>query len=187
MWKRGATVDWLEYYEWVAEISRYPNFDFAVIPDKIDGTEEENDALITEWPLGNKGSPVWHMHESITRLEKLCKNWRTVCLGSSGVYSEVGTPQWWERMSEIMDSCCDSEGYPKAKLHGLRMLNPKIFSKLPLSSADSTSIGRNVGMDDKWKKGRYSPPTKEARAAIMRERIEIYQGGLTWERGKELL
>jgi hypothetical protein len=49
-----------------------------------------------------------------------------------------------------------------------------VFTLLPLSSADSTNIGRNVGIDQHWKKGNYLPPTKEARAAVMRARIESH-------------
>jgi hypothetical protein len=60
------------------------------------------------------------------------------------------------------------------------MLDPMIFTKLPFSSADSTNIGRNVGIDSKWKNGNYPPPTKEARAQIMRARIESHNAPSTW-------
>lgn len=49
-WKSGKTIDWRTYYCWVADLHRLPNFDFAVIPDVIDGDEEANDALLAEWP-----------------------------------------------------------------------------------------------------------------------------------------
>jgi len=65
------------------------------------------------------------------------------------------------------------------KLHGLRMLNPEIFARLPLSSADSTNIGRNIGIDQAWR-GTYSPPTKEARAEVMRRRIESQNAPARW-------
>jgi hypothetical protein len=62
----------------------------------------------------------------------------------------------------------------------LRMLDPSIFSKLPFASADSTNIGRNVGMDNKWRNGSYPPPTKEARAQVMRSRIEAFNAPPVW-------
>jgi hypothetical protein len=37
------------------------------------------------------------------------------------------------------------------RLHGLRMLNPEVFSRLPFASADSTNIGRNIGIDQAWR------------------------------------
>lgn len=50
-WKSGKPIaDWGRYYEWVGVIHRYPSFDFAVIPDVIDGDEQANDALVAEWP-----------------------------------------------------------------------------------------------------------------------------------------
>jgi hypothetical protein len=59
------------------------------------------------------------------------------------------------------------------------MLNPAVFTKLPFASADSTNIGRNVGIDKNWK-GTYLPPTKEARAQIMRTRIESQNAPATF-------
>lgn len=180
-WKSGKPiVDWSRYYEWVAELHRYPSFDFAVIPDVIDGNEQANDALVEEWPWrgtaksGWVGSPVWHMHEPIDRLQRLAREWQRVCIGSSGKYSAVGDSRWWGRMSEAMKAVCDKNGNPIAKLHGLRMLNVDVFSKLPLSSADSTNIARNIGIDSKWR-GSYSPTSKDVRAIVLRDRIEAYQ------------
>jgi len=190
-WRSGKPVtDWSEYYEWVSELHRYPAFDFAVIPDVIDGDEDDNDALLDEWPWANKsphvGAPVWHLHESLERLDRLVSNWPRICLGSSGDYAQVGTNAWWIRMREAMDVICDKSGRPCTKIHGLRMLDPKIFSKFPFASADSTNIGRNIGLDSHWK-GTYTPPTKEARAMIMRERIESNQSIVFWDRKINLI
>lgn len=185
-WKQGKPItDWSFYYEWVAEIHRYPQFDFAVIPDVIDGTEEENDALIEEWPWKDSapwvGAPVWHMHESLERLERLALKWPRVCIGSSGKFATVGTQAWWNRIAQAMDVVCDREGRPVCKLHGLRMLNPEIFTRIPLASADSTNIAQNIGIDSKWH-GPYTPVNKDARAASMRGRIEARQSPTHWDR-----
>ena len=46
-WTQGLPIlDWRPYYEWVASVRRHPRFDWAVIPDVIDGNEAQNDALI---------------------------------------------------------------------------------------------------------------------------------------------
>lgn len=180
-WKRGAPItDWRPFYAWVESLRRHPAFDFAVIPDVIDGDEAANDALLEEWPFDRVvGAPVWHMHESIDRLQRLARDWRRVCIGSSAAYSVVGSSLWWIRIHEAMHAICDERGYPICKLHGLRMLNVKVFSQLPFSSADSTNVGQNVGVDVKWK-GTYLPPTKEARARILRQRIESHNGAQRW-------
>lgn len=72
-----------------------------------------------------------------------------------------------------MQVACDSEGLPVCKLHGLRMLSPAIFTRLPLASADSTNIARNIGIDRRWN-GPYPPAGKAARVKIMRGRIEAF-------------
>ena len=185
-WKSGEPVtDWSRYYEWVSELHRYPNFDFAVIPDVIDGNEADNDALIAEWPWkarhAHVGAPVWHMHESIERLEYLAHEWPRICIGSSGQFATVGDGKWWSRMADAMNAVTDKQGLPVAKLHGLRMLNTDVFSRLPLSSADSTNIAQNVGIDSKWR-GTYTPASKDSKARVLRDRIESCQSLTFWEK-----
>ena len=80
-WKQGAPVkNWGPFYEWVAQCKLIPSCDFAVVPDVIDGSEADNDALLAEWPLPRWfGAPVWHMHESLERLERLASSWPLRC------------------------------------------------------------------------------------------------------------
>lgn len=182
-WKDGRPItDWRPFYEWAESCRRVPSCDFAVIPDVIDGDEDANDALLDEWPLGAAfGAPVWHMHESLDRLERMASTYLRVCIGSSGQYATVGNNDWWRRIDQAMRVVCDQQGRPLVKMHGLRMLNPKVFTRLPFASADSTNIGRNVGIDKKWAKGNYLPPTKEARAQVMRARIESHNAPSTYD------
>lgn len=172
-WRKGKPVnDWTPFYRFAEACKQYPACDFAVIPDVIDGSEADNDALLVEWPLPRWfGAPVWHLHESFDRLTRLCAEWPRVCLGSSGEFAQVGTPRWWRRMHHVMRVICDDAGRPPCRLHGLRMLDPKVFSQFPFASADSTNVGRNVGIDCAWE-GPYEPPHKEARGWLNRERIE---------------
>lgn len=172
-WRAKKPIqDWAPYYEFAAAGKRQPACDFAVIPDVIDGSEADNDALVDAWPLPRWfGAPVWHLHESLTRLDRLAHEWPRVCLGSSGQFAAVGSGAWWRRMHEAMRTICDDAGQPSCRLHGLRMLDPRVFSQFPFSSADSTNIGRNIGIDQAWL-GPYAPPTKESRVQLMRARIE---------------
>jgi len=180
-WKQGRPVaDWRPFYEWAGAAKLIPSCDFAVIPDVIDGDEVANDALLAEWPLPRWfGAPVWHMHESLERLERLASAWPRVYIGSSGEFATIGTTAWWGQIARAMRVLCDDDGRPLCKLHGLRMLDPSIFTQLPFASADSTNIGRNVGIDQAWR-GTYTPPTKEARAQVMRARIESQNAPARW-------
>lgn len=176
-------VKWPPYYKWVGEWMYHPGFDFALVPDVIDGSEEENDELLAEWPHGNfVGCPVWHMHESLDRLVRLSAEWPRVALGSSGEYAKVGNKEWWARMGDVMSVVCNDVGQPLVKLHGLRMLNWRVFTRLPLNSADSTNIGRNIGIDKAWR-GTYIPVNKTAKGIVLADTIESHNSASFWNNG----
>lgn len=170
-WRSGKPHDFSGFQDWAALWLKHPAVDWALIPDVIDGNEAANDALLAAWDLPMAISvPVFHLHESLERLERLVGTYPRVALGSSGRYGNPGTPEWWQRIADVMRVACDAEGMPRCKLHGLRMLNPTLFSRLPLSSADSTNVARNIGTDQAWT-GPYAPASKPVRA-IMMDRIE---------------
>jgi hypothetical protein len=77
-------ADWFDYYEWSAEWLSHPSCDWAIIPDIIDGSDADNDTLVDQWPHKGRGVPVYHLHESLDRLRKLCDGHLRVALGSSG-------------------------------------------------------------------------------------------------------
>lgn len=174
LWKAGLPTDWPAFYDWVRLWMNHPGFDFAVIPDVIEGTEEENDELLAAWPFPkHAGAAVWHTNESIERLERLAHEWPRVCLGSSGQYDVKRPAAFVARAQDAIVHILDEHGFPITKLHGLRCLNPRIFTQLPLASGDSTNVARNIGIDSKWK-GTYAPANKETRAAILVDRIESH-------------
>lgn len=175
-WKKAGknVIDWAGYYEFVNRWRNHPGFDFAIIPDVIDGGSAENDALIEQWPFDKTvGVPVWHMNESDERFIRLCHEWPRVAIGSCGEYDVKSPKKAIGRLKDIIRHVIDCHGQPITKLHGLRMLNPSIFTKLPLASADSTNVARNIGIDKAWK-GTYSPASKETRSSVLVERIEAY-------------
>ena len=184
-WTRGEKFDIAAYARFIEKWYRHPACDWYAIPDVIDGKEQDNIAMRSEWRelcpdrAWCMGVPVWHMHESLKELQYLALAHPRVAIGSSGQYSTIGNSIWWSRISEAMDAICDKNGRPKTKLHGMRMLDPTIFSALPLSSADSTNVARNAGIDSAWK-GTYIPKSNETRAAIMMERIESHCSAARW-------
>ena len=190
-WKQGGgKIDVKAYADWARKWYGHPGFDWCLIPDVVDGTETDNQIMISEWSkhcgpinLMRDSVPVWHLHESFGRLKTLCNIYARVALGSSGAFSDPGSPEWWERISDAMDTICVN-GIPPCKLHGLRMLNPTIFSQLPLSSADSTNVARNIGLDSKWDSGTYTPKSPTTRAMVLADRIESHGSAATWQRTK---
>jgi hypothetical protein len=179
-WCRGREYDFDGYRDWCALWLRHPCVDWCVIPDVIDGTEERNAALIKEWQLPHDRSvPVYHLHESLEHLEWLVSAFPRIALGSSGQYADPGATSWWHRMAEVMRIVCDDQGFPRVRLHGLRMLDPVLFSHMPLSSADSCNVARNIGIDGAWR-GPYTPSSKWARALVMMDRIEHHASARRW-------
>ncbi len=141
-WKSNKVPDWTAFYKWLDRFYNEPKLSFFVIPDVIEGGEADNDRLISTMPVQfiDKASPVWHLHESIERLVRLCENWPRVCLGSSGEYAVIRTKKWHARMKEAFIAIKGIE----VKLHGLRMLDGRVLGAYPLDSADSTNLACNV-------------------------------------------
>ncbi len=140
LWRTGRPVDWHAYYAWCEQWLQYRTT-WAVIPDVIDGTVAQNEALLDAWPFAARGAPVWHLHEPIGRLLRLAEQWPRVCIGSSGQYSRVASSSWHQRMAAAMDRLC-GDGPAPVWLHMLRGLR-LAGSDYPFASADSSNVARN--------------------------------------------
>jgi len=185
VWKGGGVLDVEGYYKWVDDWRHHPGFDWALIPDVIEGSEEENDALISEWPYSAQGVPVWHLNESIERLNRLASTWPRISLGStSGM--RPGSKMFWGRMAVAMESICSPEGRPKCKLHGLRMLDPYIFKYVPFASSDSANAALNSFMYG-HRFGIYQPKKRSQRANVIADRIESCNSAPVWNKNGSIL
>lgn len=145
IWRKGGKLNPREFMDWAYRHGGdRSNFNFAFIPDIIDGEEAHNDALIEMWKDEAKvaGVPIWHLDESLEKLERLSHEWGTVAFGSSGSFAQPGNQKWWARMAEALPVVCDNN-VPRCQLHGLRMMNPSIFTHIPFASVDSTNASQN--------------------------------------------
>ncbi len=155
LWRADKPTDWPRYYAWCDRWLDYPTT-WAIVPDAIDGGEEENDRLLSEWPHGARGAPVWHLHEPIGRLLRLCEEWPRVAFGSSGEYVEIGRPQWEARIYLAFNEIAQRH----RRLPWLHMLRGMSLSgsQFPFASVDSTDVARNHNrpqnsarqMADRW-------------------------------------
>lgn len=139
-WKQGKPTNWPAYYEWAEEWLSYPTT-WAVIPDCIDAGADAQETLLTEWPFGQKGAPVWHMDEPIVRLLRLANNYPKICIGSTSVYAEVLSDPWRRRMDEAFDALAH-EFHFLPWIHMLRGMQCS-GERWPFASVDSTDIARN--------------------------------------------
>lgn len=111
-WDKGQPVNWYDYYEFVKEWMNHPRFAFAVIPDVIGGTSEENDALIAEWPHGKfVGAPVYHFNEPDERFIRLCHEFPRVCIGSMGEYDAKRPRACRAKLRDLIQHVVDKNGY----------------------------------------------------------------------------
>lgn len=160
-WRAETTMGeayWNGFAIWAdAILDRCPQA-VVVIPDVIEGSEEQNDDLINDFiccPLALEGVKlptsrcmvVWHMHESLDRLYGLIEaGFAYIAIGSSGDYAVPGTKHWHARISEalngIRDFCNDSNGaYSRPWLHMMRAQSmAHIYG---FDSSDSTNIAQN--------------------------------------------
>ncbi len=142
VWKRTRerVADWMPYYRWVEPwIANAVHW--AVIPDEIDSGSQAQDALISQWPFGTRGAPVWHMDEPVNRLLQLADKWPRICIGSTAEYAFVGSPAWRRRMDEAFEALVARHRF-LPWLHMLRGMQTVEWG-YPFSSVDSTDVGQN--------------------------------------------
>jgi hypothetical protein len=139
-WKVGRPTDWPGYYAWCDQWLDFPTT-WAVIPDVIDAGTQEQDALLREWPHGDRGAPVWHMDEPIDRILRLCDDWPRVCIGSTAEFRVVLSPSWTRRVEAVFDALA----LRHRRTPWLHMLRGMQLSggPYPFASVDSTDVARN--------------------------------------------
>lgn len=162
-WKAGVILDEeyrRGYLEWVGPLLDSPCA-WAVIPDMIAEPSQILDALIKEWPHGDRGAPVFHfdaeMSHGLDRLLRLLDEWPRVCIG------------WTERDLQILGDdhqrALDLIWNAIEKRHGRRTPLVHHFRgtqlathRWPFASLDSTDVARNhnrpqntaLAMADRW-------------------------------------
>ncbi len=138
---RGLEFDRDGFYAWVEPRLAHPHW--AVVPDVIDGTVEDQRAMVKTWPFRKAlGLPVWHLGLPIDYLLELCDGWERVCFGSTAQYWDIGSDAWCRRMDEAFNALTRTFGAQLPWVHGLRMLGQS-SGPWPLASADSVNVARN--------------------------------------------
>jgi hypothetical protein len=144
VWKRGITVDWDKWAEWVKPWLAYRTT-WAILPDSIRSGGRESDLLVSRyaWELSGCGRvmPVWHLHERLERLSRLTDQFGWVAFGSSGTYSVVGTDAWTRRVDSAFNTLVNEFGI----VPWVHMLRGMALSEwhYPFASVDSTDVARN--------------------------------------------
>ncbi|CAB4124489.1 hypothetical protein UFOVP59_21 [uncultured Caudovirales phage] len=157
---KGKPLDKAGYINWLDD--KLYGANWAIIPDIIGGTVEDQREYMSGWPYPRHlSSAVWHMNLSLEWLRELVQEYPRVCFGSSGLYWKVLSKEWSDRADaawEVIERVGN-----RNTIHMLRGL--KVCGKRwPFASADSTNIARNHG----------SHPVKKC-TKEMAERIDAIQ------------
>lgn len=169
IWKSAANIDWNKLYRWLEPRLGHPHW--AVVPDVINGTVEQNLELIQQWPFHkNVSAVVWHLNEGIDHLLRLIDlGFSKVCFGSTEEYDPVGG-EAWERLMDGVFNALDRAGLIGVVwFHALRglWLAGDVY---PFASGDSTNVARNFKNI-----GRRVCPERMAR------RIDAVQCPIKWQ------
>jgi hypothetical protein len=153
-WKNtgeNATEDyWLGFEKWAYDILRQAPQAVAIVPDEIDGSEDDNVNLLTDFLCGpiprERMMPVWHLGDSVDYLVYLLESqFQYLAFGSSGQYVQPGTKIWHKRIAEAFDIvnklCTAENAVTRPWLHMLRA--QKQAGDYPFQSSDSTNLAQN--------------------------------------------
>ena len=137
LFTKGIPTQWEKFYAWVEPRLGHPHW--AVVPDVIDGDEQDNLTLAKEWPHREDcAAVVWHLSESMDHLLRLRDlGFGKIAFGSSGKYWKIGTPEWERRIDEAFNTLANHGPLPWVHMmRGLSMGG----KQWPFSSADSTNV-----------------------------------------------
>ena len=157
--KNGISIaddqDYLDdFYAWAKDVCNRCPQAVVIIPDVIDGTTDQNNELICEALLDgglddDRLVPVWHLHESFDQLIRLVETFNHICIGSSGDYWKVNSPEWKARSEAMFDhldawfKTDEADGFVRPKLHMLRGI--AVMDAHRFDSADSVNLAVNHG------------------------------------------
>jgi len=137
---KGKEFDTFSYYEWVGPRIGHPHW--AIIPDVIDGSVDDQRDRVGKWPFpASISAPVWHMGLPIDYLLELADEWPRICFGSTAQYWQVGSDDWARRADEAFNALAKRHTY-LPWIHMLRGLS-LCGDQWPFASADSVNVARN--------------------------------------------
>lgn len=136
---KGKEFNKVGYLSWLND--KLYGANWAVVPDVIGGTVEDQKAMMKGWHYPDHLSCyVWHMDLPIEWLKELVETYPRVAFGSSGKYWKVGSPEWKYRADDAWDAILSTNTRPWVHMmRGLRVCG----DRWPFASADSTNVARN--------------------------------------------
>ncbi len=150
-WKQGkGQIDRNKFFEWANDIQHECPVAVAVIPDVIEGNEEQNwqEAAYAVHELSDFPERLafcWHMNDSIEQLRRAATLFNVVAIGSCAEYDvQKNRPAYLERLREasMMLDYVEMTRGRRPWVHLMRgvAVLPEVIR---FESADSTNVARN--------------------------------------------
>jgi hypothetical protein len=137
---KGKPLDVPGYIEFLRPRLAAPHW--AIPPDVIDGTVEQQQQMMDAWLFPcHLSAPVWHMGLPIDYLLKLADEWPRICFGSTSQYWQVGSEEWCRRADEAFNALASKHRH-LPWIHMLRGMNLS-GDRWPFASVDSVNVARN--------------------------------------------
>jgi hypothetical protein len=137
---KGRAFDVAGYTAWVEQMIGHPHW--AVAPDVIDGTVEQQQAMLEQWTIPPElSAPVWHLGLPLDYLLELADEWPRICFGSTAQYWQVGSDIWAKRVDHAFNELAKRHRH----LPHIHMLRGMALSgdQWPFASVDSVNVARN--------------------------------------------
>lgn len=150
-WKQGkGQIDRQKFFDWANDIQRQSDVAVAVVPDIIEGDEEQNwmEAAYAVRELSDfpeRLAFVWHMDDSMEQLKRAATLFNVVAIGSCAEYDiQKNRPAYMQRLKEasrMLDWVEVSRGR-RPWVHLMRGV-AVLPEAIRFESADSTNVARN--------------------------------------------
>jgi hypothetical protein len=150
-WRKGnGKIDRLAFFNWANDIQARCDVAVAVIPDVIQGSEEENwmEAAVAVRDLSDFPERLafcWHMNDSLEQLTKAARLFNVVCIGSCAEYDvQTNRQGYFARLREasaVLDYVEHFYGR-RPWVHLMRGV-AVLKNAVRFESADSTNVARN--------------------------------------------
>lgn len=133
---KGVKIDIDDYCDF---IKKYENIiDHYIVLDVIGNAQKTLEAQNYMESKGLSPLPVFHQGESWDYLEHYVEKYDYICISPLSYSAGGGNMISW------LDTCfadhiCNSDGYPKCKVHGLGLTIVKMMLRYPWYSVDSSS------------------------------------------------
>ena len=187
-WKnfKGKEVlsEFREFNNWIEGWSRHPGFDFYLMPFSSD---PKNPSLRKQWEnycsaeILIKGVPVFNINHPTEELDAiLAAKPQKIALTSDPFQPPRGSSAWWTAISKVMVKLVDEKGRPISQIHGVDMLDPTIFSHVPLASADSNPDSQTAVKNSTDRSKPWSLSSRSEKIILM-DRIEKHASASFWK------